>query len=61
MGVKTSEGLGQPPLTKSVSAALGICGNKQAIEESDHGGTPGHQAFPGPMAEPEPGNLGLTG
>lgn len=47
MGLRTIEGQGQPPFTKSASAVLGIYGNGQTMEEGDLGDVPGAQTFPG--------------
>ena len=57
----TSEGLEQLLFTKSASAALGICGNTKATEESDQGGAPGTQDMPGPLPGTRAREPQLTG
>ena len=49
--------LGHPPPIKGVSAPLGICGNRQAIEESDQGHTPETRTCQDRCLTQEPGYL----
>ena len=57
MGVRTSEVMGHPPPIKGVSPLLGVCGNRQAMEESDQGHAPGTRTCWDRCLTPEPGNL----